>query len=898
MLGSVLIQPQMLARMQGRNDAEELVDEMLALAQILVLNPRATEAVLPAFEAAAQGFGTALTTRIEPRLPQALTELRALLEPFVAPLARLGEGDTPASPAALLERLADGLDGAAVFAGALSDAQIRALARRLDGIVTGTLGLTQADFSADFRAMLADVRARLRAGNAAMTNDAAAVREALACLLARLDAAALPRLPQLDLHPDRLAELVIRWLRDTPAPAVLGHAGCLIERVGAVLRAVAELARGLASGFAAPTVSVGGSLGGGPIPRGARDGAAAPPRDVDGRYCWYASWLYATRGHGFFQHVAPGYPNEEIWLSKDGRQLVRRRPGDDDVVLHSAETPFQWYQAPQFAGPPSTEHFSFGAISPGFLEDWAFVTAVLAKGAAGMWHAVAMGMSPQEYACNIPLWLWNWADMTGRAAAGAPLPSEISRSLGWGVGSTWLFSALAPMLMVFGGSFEGVHTRTTAGLGFLQWLTLIGGDALSAYKIAAITHGVRDISLSLFTLINQTGAGTPPALGDDLRPKNWDMGGPIIGLVNLLIGLAFQAMIPRDDYGLPFDNNGALSASPLFFPWLFPAAPLANAFGNMLGTFVAWSIARTATPAQLGEKVGIGALVGLLTFILEFYTTKEGGTDGGRYNPRIDPNGNPYTVPPRVDFPGYPDKADSPYRLPYAADTAMYVGQANLGFFSHMRFNGFPQIYAYDFAHDFGDEILAVRDGTVVDFFDWIPDNIDPTNAQAAAARTASNGVMGGAGWRGDTPTWNFITIRHDTAVGGHDRDQGGAAVTTYATYGHGATGGVRTLWQNVYGRAPNQIIGARVVAGNPIMQAGSTGVSFHNHLHLHVQGGPAAPAPVPGPAVTGPNQLVGPGALTPYTLPFVFSDAPGDGVLKYLTWYRSANARTTTLPP
>ena len=67
----------------------------------------------------------------------------------------------------------------------------------------------------------------------------------------------------------------------------------------------------------------------------------------------------------------------------------------------------------------------------------------------------------------------------------APLPSLIVRALGWGVGSSWLFSSLLPMLTVLGGSFEGLHTQTTAKLGFLQWLTLIGGDALSAYTISS-----------------------------------------------------------------------------------------------------------------------------------------------------------------------------------------------------------------------------------------------------------------------------------------------------------------------------------------------------------------------------------------------------------------------------
>ena len=96
-------------------------------------------------------------------------------------------------------------------------------------------------------------------------------------------------------------------------------------------------------------------------------------------------------------------------------------------------------------------------------------------------------------------------------------------------------------------------------------------------------------------------------------------------------------------------------------------------------------------------------------------------------------------------------------------------------------------------------------------------------------------------------------------------------------------------------GKSPQQIIGTRVRRGNPIMRAGSTGVSFHNHLHLHVLRGPAPPAT---PEPLGASQLVTDGDLSDYTLPFVFADAPGDGVLKNLRWYRSRNTRTTGLPP
>jgi hypothetical protein len=903
MLGALLLQPQMLARMQGRNAAEDLVDELIALGQLLAMHPGALGAVQPAFESASKAFGEKLMERVEARLPQALNELRQLADPVLTSLTGF-TGAAPASAADLLTRIADGLTGVATLAGLLSDEQIRTTVRRASAILTDTLGLSQAGFRDDFVAMLAAARQKLREGNAAMTSETAAVRESLACLLARLETDVYPRFPPLDLNPDRLATLLIKALRGTPLSAALGKTACLLDRLRAILLAVADIARTVAAASEAIPKAAPRALPASRPGRGRRAlprAGGVPGREADERYLWYASWLYATRHQGFengagtglAQSIVPGYPGDEIWQSADKKQLIYRRAGADDQILHSAEAPFEWFQAPQFAGPASAEFFSFGAIGPEFLEVWAQVTSVLAKFATGLWHVVAMGMSPKEFACNIPLWLWTWTDAVARAGGGAPLPSQIAQSAGWGVGSTWLFSTLVPLLAVLGGSFEGIHTKTTTKLSFLQWLTLIGGDALSAFTINALPNAVRDFSLSLFTLINQTGPGGAPA-GEDTRPKNWDMADPVIGLVNLGAGMIFQALIPRDDYGLPFDSDGDPSFGPMYFPWWLLAAPLVNAFGNMFGTFVAWAIARTATPAQLGEKVGFGALVGTLTFVVEFYGSKEGGTDDGKYNPKIDPDGTPYPDA-RSDFAGYPPKASSPYRLPYAKDVAIYVGQANLGFFSHARYNSLPQVYAYDFAHDFQDEILAVRDGTVVDFFDWIPDNVNPDGATASTARTASDGVMGGAGWRADNPTWNFITIRHDTANADHDKDQGGTATTTYATYGHGATGGVRNLWQTLYGKGPGQIIGRRVTRGNPVMLAGSTGVSFHNHLHLHVQGGPAAPG---APEPLGFNQLVAPAALTQYTLPFVFGEASGDGVLKNLTWYKSDNPRSETLPP
>ena len=70
-------------------------------------------------------------------------------------------------------------------------------------------------------------------------------------------------------------------------------------------------------------------------------------------------------------------------------------------------------------------------------------------------------------------------------------------------------------------------------------------------------------------------------------------------------------------------------------------------------------------------------------------------------------------------------------------------------------------------------------------------------------------------------------------------------------------------------------------------MHAGDVGVSFHNHLHMHVQGSTAGTPAAPP---------IRSDQLTPYTLPFVFREARHiigrDGVLKYLTWYKSDNER------
>jgi hypothetical protein len=182
----------------------------------------------------------------------------------------------------------------------------------------------------------------------------------------------------------------------------------------------------------------------------------------------------------------------------------------------------------------------------------------------------------------------------------------------------------------------------------------------------------------------------------------------------------------------------------------------------------------------------------------------------------------------------------------------------------------------------------------VVDYFDWIPDNIDPSFDQIMAAITAAgtNLLPGQTGIAEVTPTlisfnWNFIMIRHDTQVPDHDKDVGGTACTTYAVYGHGKQGSVREVFAARGVTDPKNIIGTTVQQGELIMKADDTGTSFHNHLHMHVLAGNSTTPATPPISVSKLNQ---------YTIPFVFREAKHiiarDGVLKNLTWYKSDNEK------
>ena len=161
--------------------------------------------------------------------------------------------------------------------------------------------------------------------------------------------------------------------------------------------------------------------------------------------------------------------------------------------------------------------------------------------------------------------------------------------------------------------------------------------------------------------------------------------------------------------------------------------------------------------------------------------------------------------------------------------------------FCHTGDSATQQTYAYDFGHDFGENIACMRAGTVVSFTDTFADSNE------------------------DNP--NTIVIRHATIDPEHD-DFGNGPVQTYSRYLHLATNGVTTAPRFAGG---GTIVGTAVAQGDLIAKAGDTGQSFHNHLHIDI---------VPDDGTGNPSD--------DFAIPFVFEDVGGDGVPKSLTWYRS----------
>ncbi len=491
------------------------------------------------------------------------------------------------------------------------------------------------------------------------------------------------------------------------------------------------------------------------------------------------------------------------------------------------------------------EKLVFTDLSDSFMEHWAHVTDGLTDAAEAILHGTSIERG--DHASNITNLVFKGIkSIFTWAAAGHE-----------GEGWMKVFKAtenvyFENILMLAASLLGSLENKPKSGAAWAHGRML--PSMVESYLYTMWANTVRDFTLSLFTLVNADKDAHP-----DAKNNEKDEGFILFIVEAGLIGLSFLPRTAgRKHYGIPFNNdNGDITKLVLF--------PLAGVAGSFLLALGGWGIAAGIsgkTSDKTWELLWLKILLrSLFHYHFYYYLFWEGDTDDGHFG--LDNAGN------QVVMPGYADHSTSPYLLPFVKDKTHLCVQGHHGIWSHNSKT--YQVYGVDFPHDFDEEVLAMRGGTVIGYEDNHPNT--------------------------DKDHWNFIIIRHDdpleavTPNPNHDKDQTGV-VRTYAVYGHGRQNGITEAFA-ARGIVAADIVGTVVRQGQVVMHAGDTGRSGYNHLHVHVT--------TDAGLVFNPDTTFKEQAYPYITIPFVFKDAINrtgkDGVPKSLNFYTSENEKMDERP-
>ena len=547
----------------------------------------------------------------------------------------------------------------------------------------------------------------------------------------------------------------------------------------------------------------------------------------------YGSNIISSLCNGFWRYTERKTIGirRDVFISGDGRYLMC---DDKPIYIVPPGTELKWEEAPLFIDKDSgrwpTEgatYYRFTRIPANACDIVAQVVYTLEQSARPLWHLLKL-QPGHEIGTGIVSGL-DILHALNMIFLGKPVSGYESLG-GWG---KWLANDLyGPRgLALFGGSFQGMHTEASADNGWWFWVTVVLGDYIRLSGHNSILKAIRDFVLTFITLLNSSPSNSGDSSLPDNPAANHLKQAGVIGPMNTLFAFLLILNYPREDHSIEIWSAGNIGdrrgrAFGLWFGGGIGFGILSGLSGSIVSQFIAWQ--------EDWKLLGITILESIGSMVLGYwffeYFFNEGDTADG-------------TMALTGNYKGYPNKANSPYRLPFADGSALYMGQGNNGLFSHndiSNLGGNWQIYAFDLGHDHREIVTAMRGGVVVNFADGFPDNNDQ-NA-------------------------NFVIIRHDgPLVPDHDDPRGtGVLVQTYARYWHGAQNGVT----NILGATP---IGTVVNQGDPIMEADDTGTSFHSHLHIYVDidDGAGNPAGI--------------------SIPFVFEDVDNDsGLMEFLTWYRA----------
>lgn len=560
---------------------------------------------------------------------------------------------------------------------------------------------------------------------------------------------------------------------------------------------------------------------------------------------WEGDWWQA-KGSALGQALLGliGWPGEQVRVDSSGKRVLM-----GNKIMHVGENA-KWHEAPIFNSEFSDDgryFYTFKVANNEVMEWTAFITAILRDTAVTVWHSTQAIDQPGHRAASIINGIYDLGHGLNTGIAGKPFSGyDTTPFYRWTDFFLELIEARGglPFLGLFAASFQGKHTAASGANITAFWFTVLMGDFVKYIGPLTTTNLARNALLSFMTLLNfptPWGSG-PSTLPRSPAQNNKEQDG-MVALVEALFGLWLVSYVKKEDYVHPFRGQ---MPDEVWKLWLLGGMGM-GLFAGFTGTVVSATVAWAEDWKLLGITMLKSMFKMPVMFLPLLYSSHEGKTDDGHFNP----TGGP-------EFNGYPAKP-SPYLLPYASGSSINIGQAHAGFWSHnVPTNPASiQTYAVDFALDQAVEILASRPGTVVSFFEG---TVDDT-----------------------TGPWNNIIIRHDVDDDGnpvapdavHDLDAGGTPVVTFAVYGHGRQNGVTAAFARWATPVPTaSIVGTQVKRGQPIMLAGDTGNSWYNHCHMHILPRNASPG---------------------YTIPFIYDDVPGDGVPKALSWYTSTNTRITS---
>jgi|GEM_PF-2048238 len=482
-------------------------------------------------------------------------------------------------------------------------------------------------------------------------------------------------------------------------------------------------------------------------------------------------------------------------------------------------------------------------LTPDFLENWAHWTAVGEDAGAALWHLLTRKEGDQ--ANNWTQFAWHLTHGLTRSGA------FLQDSEGWVTFfKMWENYFFRMGLSSVGAGLSGLENSPDKFAGWLHARFLPNLAKTLLYEVW-LQH-IRQFTLSFFTLANHDNNAS--------TSQNYQKSdGFALPFVHggILLGAWLPSVLweNRKHYGFPFSSNGDSWVSLVTY-WVVGGVGL-SFVGGLAGWALGGAIAGKLSDDYWGKSAAWQLpLLGAALWPVYTWLLWEGDTDEGKWG--LDASGNVKT------FAGYPAADNSPYHLPFPAGTSRQCVQGHHGAWSHNAKT--EQLYALDFAMPYGDEILAMRGGTVVLVHDRTQD--DNHDEQA-----------------------NRIVIRHDdpeeTAIPDPIHDRGHKAgnpllpqvAVTYAEYMHGRTDGIRLAFA-AKGIPEGSIEGSRVRRGDPIMLAGNTGRSAYNHLHVHVM-------------------TSAPGARHYTTIPWgIRAVADQGGVPKSYRFYTSENTRTALQTP